>query len=111
MYVVSVAGPKMYFASEEAQEVMDRVGEDTQLYQTIRVEYDRLFYESRTTTGALYDAFELVKRADGPNLLVDLRPDSAERFCGRPDIPGYRADRCWEGTDFVRPGGSGGDGG
>jgi acid phosphatase type 7 len=111
MYVVSVAGPKMYFASEEAQEVMDRVGEDTQLYQTIRVEYDRLFYESRTTTGALYDAFELVKRADGPNLLVDLRPDSAERFCGRPEIPGYRADRCWEGTDFVRPGGSGGGGG
>jgi len=108
MYVVSVAGPKMYFASADALEIMDRVGEDTQLYQTIQVEWDRLIYASRTTTGALYDAFELVKQAEGPNLLVDLRPDTPERFCGRPDIPGYREDRCWEGTDFVRPSSSGG---
>jgi len=34
---------------------------------------------------------------------VDLTPSEAERFCGRPDIPGYRDDRCWEGTDFVQP--------
>ncbi|TVR57571.1 MAG: metallophosphoesterase family protein [Gemmatimonadales bacterium] len=108
MYVVSVAGPKMYFASEEALETFDRVGEDTQLYQTVQVEWDRIVFESRTTTGRLYDAFELHKDPEGPNRLVDLRPEDAERFCGRPDIPGYRADRCWEGTDFVRPGGSGG---
>jgi acid phosphatase type 7 len=108
MYVVSVAGPKMYFASEEALEAFHRVGEDTQLYQTIRVEWDRLLFESRTTTGGLYDAFELHKVEGGPNRLVDLRPTDAERFCGRPDIPGYRDDRCWEGTDFVRPEGSGG---
>jgi len=108
MYVVSVAGPKMYFASEEALETFDRIGEDTQLYQTIQVEWDRIVFESRTTTGRLYDAFELHKDPEGPNRLVDLRPEDAERFCGRPDIPGYRADRCWEGTDFVRPGGSGG---
>ncbi len=105
LYVVSVAGPKMYFASDDAREVFDRLGEDTQLYQTIRVEWDRLVYESRTTTGLLYDALELRKTEGGPNRLVDLRPGAAERFCGRPDIPGYREDRCWEGTDFVRPGG------
>lgn len=108
MYVVSVAGPKMYFASDEAKRVFDRIGEDTQLYQTIRVEWDRLVYESRTTTGALYDAFELHKSDGGVKRLVDLRPDSAERFCERPDIPGYRTDRCWEGTDFVRPPPAGG---
>jgi acid phosphatase type 7 len=108
LYVVSVAGPKMYFASDEAREVFDRIGEDTQLYQTIRVEWDRIIYESRTTTGVLYDAFELHKMPEGPNHLVDLRPTDAERFCGRPDIPGYREDRCWEGTDFVRQGGGGG---
>jgi acid phosphatase type 7 len=107
MYVVSVAGPKMYFASDDAREVLDRIGEDTQLFQTIRVEWDRLVYESRTTTGTLYDAFELHKVEGAPNRLVDLRPSDAERFCGRPDIPGYREDRCWEGTDFVRPRGSG----
>jgi acid phosphatase type 7 len=106
MYVVSVAGPKMYFASDEAFEAMSRVGEDTQLYQTIRVEWNRLVFEARTTTGELYDAFELHKSESGANRLVDLRPSVPERFCGRPDIPGYREDRCWEGTDFVRPDGS-----
>jgi acid phosphatase type 7 len=106
MYVVSVAGPKMYLASETALELMDRVGEDTQLYQTIRVEWDRLFFESRTTTGALYDAFEILKGENGaPNTLRDLRPDAAERFCARVFGPGDRLDRCWEGTDFIRPGG------
>lgn len=108
MYVVSVAGPKMYFASDDARQTLDRIGEDTQLYQTVRVEWDRLVFESRTVTGRLYDAFELHKTDAGPNRLVDLRPDDAERFCGRPDIPGYREDRCWEGTDAVRSGGDGG---
>lgn len=107
MYVVSVSGPKMYFASDDAKRVFDRVGEDTQLYQTIRVTWDRIAYEARTTTGVLYDAFELHKSDAGRNLLIDLRPTDRERFCERPEIPGYREDRCWEGTDFVRPGGGG----
>lgn len=102
MYVVSVAGPKMYFVSDAARETLDRVGEDTQLYQTIRVEWDRLVFEARTTTGRLYDSFELHKEAGLPNRLVDLTPPEPERRCGRPDIPGYREDRCWEGTDFIR---------
>lgn len=104
-YVVSVSGPKMYFVSEEARNAMERVGEDTQLYQAIRVEWDRLVYESRTATGALYDAFELQKVENGSNRLVDLGPADPERFCGRPEIPGYSETRCWEGTDFVRFGG------
>ena len=107
LYMVSVAGPKMYFASEDALEIMDRVGEDIQLYQSVQVEWDRLVYESRTTTGDLYDAFILWKDAGGRKRLEDRRPAVGERFCQRPDIPGYREDRCWEGTDFVRPSGSG----
>jgi acid phosphatase type 7 len=103
MYVVSVAGPKMYFASDAARATFSRVGEDTQLYQTVRVEWDRILFESRTTTGELYDAFEIHRMDDGANRLVESRPRGAERACSRPDIPGYREDRCWEGTDFVRP--------
>jgi len=104
MYVVSVAGPKMYFASEEALEAFDILAEDTQLYQTIQVEWDSLVFEARTTTGRLYDAFELHKVTGAPNRLIDRRPTTPERFCERPEIPGYREDRCWEGTDFVRTG-------
>jgi acid phosphatase type 7 len=107
MYVVSVAGPKMYFASDTARKVMSRIGEDTQLYQTVRIEADQLVYEARTTSGDLYDAFSLVRMENGRNRLIDRAPATNERVCSRPDIPGYRADRCWEGTDVVRmpPGG------
>jgi acid phosphatase type 7 len=101
MYVVSVSGPKMYFISDEAEEVMTRLGEDTQLYQTIHVDGDRLRYESLTVTGRLYDAFDLVKGGDGRNELIDRSGQAIpERRCSRPEIPGYRDTRCWEGTEF-----------
>lgn len=105
MYVVSVSGPKMYFVSDEAERIMTRTAEDTQLYQIIHIEGDTLRYESRTVTGELYDAFDLLK-GEGGNRLVDRSEGlMAERRCGRPDVPGYREDRCWEGTDFEqRPG-------
>ena len=105
MYVVSVAGPKMYLASEEAKQVFDRIGEDTQLYQTVRVEWDRIVYESRTVTGELYDAFALHKSEDGVKRLEDLRPGSAERSCSNPDTSGRRRGRCREGVGGARPDG------
>jgi acid phosphatase type 7 len=104
MYVVSVSGPKMYFVSDRADSTMTRTAEDTQLYQTIRIEGDTLRFESRTVTGRLYDAFDLLKGEAGKNRLVDRSGGLMdERRCGRPEIPGYREDRCWEGTDFVKP--------
>lgn len=106
MYVVSVSGPKMYYVSDAAQQTMTRTAEDTQLYQLIHLDGDTLRFESRTVTGELYDAFDLVKGAEGRNRLVDRSGGlMEERRCGRPEIPGYREDRCWEGTDFIRPGG------
>lgn len=101
MYVVSVGGPKMYMVSEAAMANMTRVAEDTQLYQLIHVEHDRLLFEARTPSGRLYDSFELIKGRDGRNRLHEVLP--TEQKCGRPDIPGYRKTRCWEGTDFVMP--------
>jgi len=107
MYVVSVAGPKMYLVSEESSRSMTRTAEDTQLYQLIHVDEDRLRYEAFTVSGALYDAFDLVRLEHGGNGLVDRGVEGGPlRRCGRPEIPGYREDRCWEGTDFVRPEGS-----
>jgi acid phosphatase type 7 len=104
MYVVSVAGPKMYFVSDAASRGMTRTAEDTQLYQLIHVDADRLRYEAFTVSGTLYDAFELIRLEDGGNGLVDRGVEGGPlRRCGRPEIPGYRADRCWEGSDFIRP--------
>ncbi|MCY2934063.1 MAG: metallophosphoesterase family protein [Planctomycetota bacterium] len=79
VYVVSVSGPKMYRVDRE--EWMKRAAENTQLYQIIEVDGDRIRYESRTAIGTLYDAFELVKKPNGqPNELIDKIPNTPERL-------------------------------
>jgi len=82
VYVVSVSGPKMYNVTPAPW--MMRKGEDTQLYQIIRIDGDRLKYESRTARGNLYDAFELVKRRGRPNLMRDMKPPTPENL--RPPV-------------------------
>lgn len=77
VYVVSVSGPKMY--ALERGPWMERAAEDTQLYQIIRINGDRLDYESRTARGVLYDAFELHKQPGGKNRLVSRIPMTPER--------------------------------
>lgn len=77
VYVVSVSGPKMYDLTGGGP--FRRVAEDTQLFQIIRIQGDTLRLESRTARGLLYDAFELRKRAGGPNELVDRVPETPSR--------------------------------
>lgn len=72
VYVVSVSGPKMYPLTPDRW--MDRAAENTQLYQIITVNNDRLVYESRTVTGEVYDAFELRQQPGQPNILTELLP-------------------------------------
>jgi hypothetical protein len=77
VYVVSVSGPKQYDVSD-SHPLMERLGEDTQLFQIIEIEGDELRFESRTAIGVLYDGFTLRKRATGPNELIsreDLLPE------------------------------------
>jgi len=77
VYVVSVSGPKQYDVSD-SHPLMERLGEDTQLFQIVEIEGDHLQFESRTAIGALYDGFALRKRATGPNELIvreDLLPE------------------------------------
>jgi hypothetical protein len=59
MYVVSVSGPKMYELSETPW--WDRAAEDTQLFQVISIDSDTLRFEAFTSTGDLFDSFEIVK--------------------------------------------------
>lgn len=77
MYVVSVSGPKMYDVSNDPW--MERKARNTQLFQILSIENDVLSYKSYTASGELYDAFELLKSAKGPNKLVNHIPDTPER--------------------------------
>lgn len=81
VYVVSVSGPKMY--ALEKQDWMERSAARTQLYQVIRIDGNKLSYESRTARGVLYDAFELVKEQGKANRLVNKVPNTPMR--GNPD--------------------------
>lgn len=78
VYVVSVAGPKMYRVEREPW--MRRAAEDTQLIQVIRIDGDRLEFEARTPTGRLYDSFVLLKRAGKPNKMIERAPAGPERL-------------------------------
>jgi 3',5'-cyclic AMP phosphodiesterase CpdA len=78
MYVVSVSGAKMY--PVQRQRWMTRAAERTPLFQIITIDGDKLFFEARTALGEVYDAFELRKRRNRPNQVVDRIPkDEPER--------------------------------
>ena len=96
VFAVSVAGAKQYRLSARARDTMAPVGEDTQLFQVIRIDGDRLRYEARTATGRLYDAFELV--GDRASRRLVERPEGriAPRQCQRAQTLKGRTDRCWE---------------
>ncbi|QMW03928.1 purple acid phosphatase family protein [Spirosoma foliorum] len=72
IYVVSVSGPKMYDIG--LQDWMDRAGSNTQLYQTVSIDGDKLSYQSYTVTGQKYDTFILTKDSKGKNTLIDQSP-------------------------------------
>lgn len=97
-YIVSVAGPKQYRLSDDAKATMDPVAEDTQLFQLLRIDGERLHYEARTATGRLYDAFEIRRDAQGGKTLTEIRAGRiAPRDCSHRDATlGGRRDRCWE---------------
>ncbi|MEL6107152.1 MAG: metallophosphoesterase family protein [Planctomycetota bacterium] len=70
VYVVSVSGPKMY--PLQRHDFMKKQLANTQLYQIIHIEGDKLRYEARTAIGEVYDAFELAKRPGEINQLTEL---------------------------------------
>ena len=92
VYVVSVSGPKQYKLTSKRW--WRRGAENTQLYQTIDVDGDTLRYEARTATSELYDAFDLIKQEDAPNILVDRVPDTPPRTHRKHDRgPGIAGNR------------------
>jgi 3',5'-cyclic AMP phosphodiesterase CpdA len=75
VFVNSVSGPKQYdwspggwdrYAAEGVK--LRRAAENTQFFQVIRIDGDKLVYEAWTADGSLYDAFALVKDPSGRRL-------------------------------------------
>lgn len=91
VYVVSVSGPKMY--NLQTQPVMKRSAEDTQLYQIIHIDGDKLKYEARTATGEVYDAFTLEKQPGKINKLIDQTPSTPERRRQPGSVPAASASK------------------
>ena len=90
VYMVSVAGSKMYGLNDRAGHQPDRVAADTQLYQVIDVAEARLSVAAYTAGGVLYDAFALERTAAGDNRLVDAQ---------QPGLPDMRVCRGDTGPD------------
>ncbi|MQT39335.1 MULTISPECIES: metallophosphoesterase family protein [unclassified Pseudomonas] len=91
VYMVSVAGSKMYGLNDRAHLQPDRSAEETQLYQTIDVQDSRLEVRSYTAAGKLYDAFDLKRDAQNRNHLSEpMKSLPAERACtGTAGPDGY----------------------
>lgn len=100
VYVVSVSGPKMYDLQRHA--FMVRQAQDTQLYQIIHVDGDKLHYEAYTAVGEVYDAFTLTKHVGGINKLTEEIPDTPERL--RPPVvatPAKKASEAFKAPALV----------
>jgi predicted phosphohydrolase len=69
LYVVSVAGPKMYGLNTSFWS--DRVASMTQLYQHISINSNKLEYKSFTVAGELYDHFVISKNKKGVNTFIE----------------------------------------
>jgi len=61
VYVISVSGPKFYQVETRYEGLMARIEAGRQLFQVIRVDGHRLYYESFDVKGELFDSFTLEK--------------------------------------------------
>ncbi|WEK28904.1 MAG: metallophosphoesterase family protein [Candidatus Pseudomonas phytovorans] len=82
VYMVSVTGSKMYGLNDRARHQPDRTAEDTQLYQTVAVEQNRLQVRTYSADDQLYDAFDITRDAKGRKFLQEPKLALAnERYC------------------------------
>jgi 3',5'-cyclic AMP phosphodiesterase CpdA len=77
VFVVSVSGPKMYDLTNENWEEngaeIKKSVTNTQLYQLVTVDGNKLSFEARTATGELFDGFEINKTPSGEKNIKDMK--------------------------------------
>jgi len=78
VYVVSVAGPKMY--NVKPDKWMVRKAYSTQTYQWINVKDDISTFQTYTALGSLYDSFEIQKDSNKENTIINHIPTTPERL-------------------------------
>lgn len=116
VYTISVAGAKHNLIHPTSRAQMQRVGEDTQWYQVIDFDAERLRYRAWTVDGELYDAFDLVRESGKPARVETYTGAlSPERVCTKPAIhvtaidateiklpdgKGANKTRCWQVTEL-----------
>jgi len=93
VYVVSVSGGKMYDFKKGGWDgydaTLERKAENTQLFQTVRIDGDRLRFQSFTAAGELYDAFDLRKRRRGRDARFRERMPAAPERVHDNTVPHY----------------------
>jgi len=61
VYVVSVSGPKSYAVNPQYRDLMEKMGNEVQLFQEIEINKNKLRFKAYTVLGDLYDSFELIR--------------------------------------------------
>jgi hypothetical protein len=87
VYITSVSGPKQYapdkvhLAAYEAENFSaSRMAANTQFFQVIGIDENKLSYRAHTATGELYDAFTLDKDfSSGEKRITEQIPETDER--------------------------------
>lgn len=94
VYVNSVSGAKMYSVSpsrwtdfEDDGVLMVRSAENTQLFQTLQVDFRHITYKAITAAGDIYDAFTLEKLPDGSKKIVNDPITSTKERSFKNTIP------------------------
>lgn len=92
VYINSVSGPKMYHFQEDDWDTYSDDGvsllkkaENTQFFQVITVNKNHIHYEAYTASGALYDAFKLLKADDGSKWIEQQADTPAVRVFDNTD--------------------------
>lgn len=124
VYLVSVAGPKMYVPDPEGDNNwtdndanLRVVGRDVQLFQTVDVTTDgRMHVEARTVDGALFDSFTITKNTEGEKVVRDDEmwlggPGSTREGVAAPDLTPVPGDGDGGSGDGGSGDGGSGDGG
>ncbi|MEM6885931.1 MAG: metallophosphoesterase family protein [Verrucomicrobiota bacterium] len=98
VYVTSVSGQKQYEVQRDALEryqqeyqvTTDRIAENTQFFQVIDVESQRLTYRAYTATGELYDTIQIDKnQSDGTKTITAAPSATPERNFGNTTGKSY----------------------